>query len=325
MSLTSDQNSPMAKRKRYDFSSLDQKQNKSDGISTPNQHDVKQEIQEDSLELIDVHDSTTIDALKIDDMKQKVLVKIFEWLDFPDLLNVANASLKLRGAAGQIYVQNYTQKLVKFNGDALGLNIHETSTAFEIHDARTCLKMFRAFGALIVRLHLNFHGIEVRRIQAISQTLNDYCAETLNALEWHHSPANAIFKKFPKLTELRLKKGTLAGKMVQITEMFPRLCVLELSHMEVADRKCIERTCPKLVRLKVHIVLRSGIDFLKSNVKIALKMNPQIRSLCVGLGCDAELLPYINDMLPLLNVLEIQQPRRQLFDTDILNVSNASD
>lgn len=329
MTDTNDQNSPMPKRKRGD-STPQQQQNDTDGIVHSNsQNDIiiKTEYHDDSFEIIDTDNeivatppsqtTETTELLKIDVLDEKVLVKIFQWLDFPDLLMAANATKKLRGAAVEIYNQKYAQKLVKFNGDAIGPHIEETLTTFEINDARTCLLMLRGFGDSIAKLHLNFHGINKRRIQAISEALNEYCAKSLNELEWHRLPANAITKKFPNLRALRVDGGILSAKMAQFNEMFPMLCALDLSNIQAENRKCIERTFPKLVHLKVHIEMQKGADFLKSNVKAAIQLNPQLRSLCLGSGCDAKLLPYINKMLPLLSRLGIQQPRNKLFDSDL--------
>lgn len=338
MSDTSVQNSPMPKRKRRDSTTEQQQQQQeqqadSDELQSKQQESIviKTEYQQNSLEILDIHNpmfvsqsspptpppTTTSNKLKIDDLTEKELVQIFQWLDFPDLLNVANATKKLRNAAGKIYTRKYAHKLVKFDVETIGSNIDETLTTFEINDARTCLLMFRAFGAFIAKLHLNFNGIGQRRIRAMSQALNDYCAKTLNELEWHHVPANAITQKFPKLTILRVKNGHLGGQTAQFQETFPMLCALELSNIQAENRKCIERTFLKLMHLKVHIEMHKGMDFLKSNVKAAIQMNPQLRSFCIGSGCDSKLLPYINDMLPLLTHLEIQQPRSKLFDSEI--------
>lgn len=330
MSDTCDKNSPMPKRKRRDSSPEQQLQQQVDPDELQsNQQDViviKTEYQQDSLEILDIHDSNMASPpptipkkseLKIDDLSEKELVQIFQWLDFPDLLNVANATKKLRDAAGQIYHENYARRMVNFDVQTIGSNIVETPTTFDINDVRTCLLMFRAFGNFIAKLNLNFNGIGTRRIQAISHALNEYCAKTLNELEWYHVQANAITQKFPKLTILRVKNGILDEKSSQFNEMFPSLCVLELSNIQVDNRKCIERTFLKLVRLKVYIEMHRGMDFLKSNVKAAIQLNPQLRSFCLGSGCDEKLLPYINQMLPLLSHLEIQQPRKQLFDSAI--------
>lgn len=259
---------------------------------------------------------------RIDELEEKILVHIFDWLEFPDLLNVANATKKLRAAAGQIYAQKYAGKLVKFNGDAANkkcLDFDETLTTIEINEARMCLKMFRAFSTFITSLTLNFAGIGPRRSDAISRTLNYYCAKTLIDLEWHHCPLNAMntsSKKFINLAYLRMTSGFLGAPMSQFNQFFPSLCRLELNQMEVTDRKCIERTFPKLTHLKVHIETRKGIDFLKSNVKTALKLNPQIRSFSLGSGCDPKLLAFVDNMLPLLETLDIQNPRKKFFESD---------
>lgn len=337
MADTNDQNSPMPKRKRCDSSPKPQQQhqqyNSDENVQSNSQDSIqiKSEFQYDSLQITDVDNAmvplppmspppssqTTTELLKIDVLDEKILVKIFQWLDFPDLLHVANATKKLRNAAGQIYNQKYAQKVVKFNVATIGSNIEQTPTTFEINDARTCLLMFRGFGDSIEKLHLNFNGLGKRRIQAISQALNDYCAKSLNKLDVYILPANAITEKFPKLTNLRVNGGVLSAKMTQFNEMFPSLSVLDLSNIQVENRKSIERTFPKLVHLKVHIEMQKGMDFMKSNVKTAIQMNPQLRSLCLGSGCDSKLLPFINRMLPLLSRLEIQEPRNKLFDSDI--------
>lgn len=336
MSESSNANSPVPKRKRCDSSTEQQQQKQQQQADSnefqPNQHDViviKTEYQQDSLEILDINSPLVASppspstppqiaaptALKIDDLPEKELVQIFRWLDFPDILHAANATKKLRDAAGKIYAEKHAHKMVKFDIAVIGLSVYETPTTFEINDARTCLLMFRAFGAQIARLHLNFNGIGDRKIQAIARALNDYCAKTLNKLDWNHAPANAITQNFPKLSILRVQNSILGEKMSQFQETFPMLSALELSNIQASNRKCIERTFAKLMHLKVHIEVHKGMDFLKSNVKAAIQMNPQLRSFSIGSGCDPKLLPYINEMLPLITRLEIEQPRNKLFDS----------
>lgn len=252
---------------------------------------------------------------RLDDLDQTILVKIFQWLDFPDLLNAANATKKLRAAAVWIYTQNHTDKLVKFNGNSKDSHgIIETANTYEISDARTCLKMFRAFGDSIRSMRLDFNGIGPRRIRAISQTLVEYCANALTELEWHNCPTNAITAKFPQLTTLRMIDGHLAGPMSQFNKTFPALVRLELNRIEIENRKCIEQTFPHLTRLKVNIEPRSGLDFTKSNIKNAIKLNPQLNCLSIGSGCEPSLLAFFDEMLPFLSDLEIANPRRKFFD-----------
>lgn len=99
------------------------------------------------------------------------------------------------------------------------------------------------------------------------------------------------------------------------TFFFPNLRCLELISVEVTDRKCIERTLHSVLHLKLNIEKRKGMDFLKSNIKNALNLNPQLTSLSIGSNCDVKLLDYINDQLPKLETLEISNPRNKFFDS----------
>lgn len=265
---------------------------------------------------------TTSSELKIDFLEQKVLVTIFKNLDFGDLLNVANATKKLRDAARKIYARNHIDKVVKFNGDAVDQNMHGiqvTDTTIEVNKARSCLLMFRAFGAIIEKLILNFNGIGPRRSQAISQTLNVCCAKTLVELEWNACPADAMndsSERFKNLTNLRMTSGCLGTSMSRFNDIFPALIQLELIDIEVMDRKCIERSFPNVTHLKLSIEPRKKLNFQKTHVKTALRMNPQIRNFSLCSGCEPNLLAFINEQLPLLNTLEIQNPRNRFFDSE---------
>lgn len=340
MSAPSDLNSPMAKRKRHDCSTeQQQQQSESDELQSSQEDGIQIKTEINSLEIIDEHDapdvSSTLPAsprstspspdesskMKIDDLPTKALVQIFEWLEFSDLLNVANATQKLCDAAGQVYAPNYARKLVKFHGTAISTNnIDETLTTFDINDARTCLLMFRAFGKFMEKLYLDLDGIGVRRMQAISDALNEYCGKTLMELELNHAPVDVSIEKFPKLTILRVSNSILGDKMTKFKEQFPMLHALELTGNATDNPKCIEHTFPKLGHLTVHIDTHKGRNFLKSNVKAAIQLNPQLRSLCIGSGCDPVLIKYIEEMLPLLKHLHIQQPRNKLFDSAVAPV-----
>lgn len=328
MADSNDHNEPARKRVRRNSSSV--QSSSLESIEDLHQINRSELVIKDEEEFFDAKDTTETAELvatekfnkKIDGLDEKTLVQIFNWLEFGDLLNVANANEKLKAAAGKIYAEKYVDKVVKFDGDVANkkyLNFNETQTTIEISDARTCLKMFRAFGEFITSLSLNFNGIGPRRSDAISQTLNRYCAKTLIDLEWHHCPPNAMdtsSKKYPKLTNLRLTFGCLGETMSQFNEYFPALCKLELNEIEVKNRRCIGRTMPNVTHLKVHIESRRGIDFLKINVKEALRFNPQIRSFCVASNCDPTFLSFINEMLPLLETLDIQKPKKKFFESD---------
>lgn len=261
------------------------------------------------------------EATKITDLNEKCLKHIFSQLEFSDLLNVANSTKQLREAAGEIYTARYGDRLVRYNGDAMtrkGLETDVTDAAIIINDGRSCLKMLRGFGALFTRLKLNFNRIGQKRSQAIAQTLNEYCPKTLIELEWHYCPVksmNHAIGKFIKLTSLRIVSGFVGLKMGQFTHLFPQLQRLELVDVEVAERKCVERTFHGLRHLKLSIESRKGTDFLKSNVKAALDLNPQLTSFSIIYGCDLKLLSYINDKLPLLETLEIQNARNKFYSS----------
>lgn len=259
------------------------------------------------------------DQKGIHDLNQEQLVNIFKWLDFPDLLNVANTTKKLREAAAAIYSDKYSDLVVSYSEDASNSQVELKTDTIEVKEARTCLKVFRGFGSLIKTVQLNFDGVKQRRCQLISQKLNEYCAETLVHLSWFHCPADAMHessKKFEKLQILRMKHGYLGEQMSQFNHFFPALVQLDLDQIEVTNRKCIENTIPTLALLKVNIEPRKKLDFQKSNVKAALKVNPQLKGLALGSGCQPTLLKYINMMLAHLQILEIHNPCKQFFDSD---------
>lgn len=259
---------------------------------------------------------------KITDLNVECLQHILGQLDFRDFLNAANSTKKLREAAVKIYTAQYGDKFVKYNDNAMkttGLETDVTDTTIEINESRTCLKMMRGFGAVITKLTLNFNGIGLRRSRAITKALNDYCKQSLIKLEWHNCPENAIMdasQKFINLKSLQIVSGYVGVEMGKIGHYFPKLKRLELSDVEVSDRKCIEHTFHSIVYLKLKIESQKKMDFLKSNVKAALNLNPQLKSFSLTYGCDVKLLNYINDKLPLLESLEIQNPRKKFFDTD---------
>ncbi|XP_055309456.1 uncharacterized protein LOC129573185 isoform X1 [Sitodiplosis mosellana] len=299
--------------KNADHSSVADSSNTS--IVTPDQS------AEHNNEIATTASSPVKNGTKITDLDEKCLAELMKRLDFSDLLNVANSTKKLCAGACVVYSQRYADKFVKYNGDAIStkvLEIDVTDTTIEINDARSCLKMLRGFGTHITRLRLNFNGIGPRRSHAISQAVTEYCPKTLVELEWLVCPKNAMensTEKFTKLESLRIVSGYLGEKMTLFTFFFPNLRRLELTNVEVSDRKSIERTLHSVVHLKVNIEKRKGMDFLKSNVKAALNLNPQLTSFSIGANCDVKLLDYISDQLPKLETFEILNPRKKFFDT----------
>lgn len=146
-----------------------------------------------------------------------------------------------------------------------------------------------------------------------------YCTKSLKELEWHFCPKDAMAKaknKFTKLESLRIVSGHLGEEMSLFVFFFPNLQRLEVTNVEVTNRKCIERTFHLVTHMKFNIESRKGMDFLKSNIKAALDLNPQLTSFSLGANCDAKLLSHINDRLPKLETLEIENPRNKFFDSD---------
>lgn len=73
-------------------------------------------------------------SIKITDLNEKCFIEMMKWLEFPDLLNIANSTRKLCAGACVVYSERYANKFVKYNGDAIntkGLEIDVSNIIFK--------------------------------------------------------------------------------------------------------------------------------------------------------------------------------------------------
>lgn len=116
-------------------------------------------------------------SIKIFDVNEFYMIKIFEYLDIESLFNVANANGRLRPAAVDVYQRNFRQKSVQ-----LSLNIAYPSVAgicdtIMIFGFKSFLPYLRCFSTSMENLEIYYYGSQNQRLCYLHQYINVLCGK----------------------------------------------------------------------------------------------------------------------------------------------------
>lgn len=120
--------------------------------------------------------------MKITDVIDDCLLKIFDYLDSASLFNVAVANERLRPTASMIYKRKFGAMEVKIKSNK---SYWAHSVPFKVNDVihvidlKMTLQFLRCLGPSIDHLSIFHHGFNEKQIHHIYHYINEYCAENL--------------------------------------------------------------------------------------------------------------------------------------------------
>lgn len=257
--------------------------------------------------------------LKITDLKVHCLENIFQKLDLNDLLNVAESNKYFKEAAGMAFRQRYGAKKVWLNKPRLltQQKLCVYSANIIIEDVKTSLRILRSFGGLITKLEITENkvssdweftdkfGVYQIIYNTIMSYVNQFCAKTLKEFALVMVPKTALNQlknPFISLKTLNLFSCHLSKELLPLDELFPNIQNLILNFNEIDDATVIEEHWPCLKHFEVNID-RHNIQ--KKHVEEILCLNPQLQSLKISSGWDADILRSASKFLQLIECLEI--------------------
>lgn len=234
------------------------------------------------------------------------LERVFDFLEFQELINVAEANTHFQTAARIVFARKLKQRIVLVDiGDTYiapqeremthpGIVIYPNAIC--IRSPLLALKTIRLFCTTIPKISLKLPD-DVSLRQKFFVHVNQYCYKTLKVLHisGDHSVMTPIFSaaKYPfKSVEQLTYDGATAGPGHEhLTRLFPHLSQITLNNIAVVNSQYLFQTFPNLdsVTLCSSIIDRSCFDgrkyFIDNDLETIMNLHPQLQSFgLVGYG-----------------------------------------
>lgn len=308
-----------------------------DSTQSPSNQQCKQDREDMALSL-------QFNEMKITDLIDDCLEKIFEYLDLLSLFNVIVANANLRPAAVIVFKHKFS-KNCRIHIDPLALDLIRKSFRHYIlvNSLKTCLQYLRCLGSSISGLDIWYEdSINDKQYDLIHQYVNQYCANSLTSIKFlnfknlikskaipirhfekpfvnvhtvevyeiNMSDQFPLFKQwFPNIRTLKLSRDIPRG--INTSFSFHHLKDLRLSFMnnEFYIARLL-KLCPQLHSLDIYMCTRNGITL--SKLSCVLKDNPHICNLKVTFGypltvSKSEIQQFVDEQ-PSLVELEFKNP-----------------
>lgn len=248
------------------------------------------------------------------DLNDHCLENICQYLNFIDLLNVADANKKFRGVAETVFSLNHSEELINLNSFlqfdpsyALKSNQSDTFQSENQSDVcalKTTLQFIRCFGHLFTKLEVQYTKIHSKR-GMINRYISQFCSDSLTEMKFSNIKASDfsdIDRPFTKVENVEFVDCCVGESLSQFHQWFPKMSHLILFRSELAKPANILEHFPNLIDLSLHGFSVHHIP----HVTTALRLNPQLRKLELGsFFRDARFLQYIGKHLRNLETLKI--------------------
>lgn len=254
------------------------------------------------------------------DLNTDCLQAIFAHLDFVDLLNLADASKKLKECAGLLYARKHESKQVRcFQvNPKSSRTIQFFNTIIEIKDLKTSLQILRCFGNFIHSLEIFSNNREVNEFKRnfspshIISYANRYCSESLIDISFsfvEEKSTECIEKPFSCIEKVEFNCCMLGIKVTHFNNYFPNINNLRLYCNQFSNDWCFVQCLPMLKSLTIDATSndKSTPGFCKiDNVSVFLRLNPQLRHLKLFSSISMQFFGYLSESLPKLESLDVR-------------------
>lgn len=258
------------------------------------------------------------------------LESIFDRLNFIDLLNIADTSSSLKGAAELVFARKYGKQ--KF---WLDLDHHcsiptlcEQQNVIKISDSKTCLQILRCFGEKICNLHLIGDKFipstrEMNHIIRLLDYVKKFCRKSVKKITFEKFSAivlSHINDEFSNVEKVHFKYCCVEKTLNHFNRLFPSARSLELLWTDVGGTKL---HIPNLEELEINIPISLN-RFQMENIKAIVESNQQLKCLKIYIGWDREFLQNISKQLKSVNSLEIGYTFNDLhqFDDKVIHFNS---
>lgn len=233
--------------------------------------------------------------MKITDLHDFCLMKIFEYLDFRSLFNVAVANRQLRPAANSICMSNFGIKTVHL-GNNTSADFTPQNGKMTVNGLKMCLPFLRCFGSSIENLFIFHHNFNEKQCNYIHHHVNEYCAETLINMElWdkrNEKQLKFMGKPFVTVQTVEVVHTDLHNQLSSFAKWFPNV----RSHCFVGT------SFNHLSKLHIAVVIDDtdpARGITTTTVASLLQLCPQLQNLYIK-NCASKALP----LTTLLNIIQ---------------------
>lgn len=230
------------------------------------------------------------EKMKIVDLNDDCLVKIFGYLNVESLSNVAISNKWLKPAATNVFKRKYGKKEVVINecddfhpnmsGDAYEIRSpKERTTNIAIYGLKACLLYLRYFGSSIENLTIDYYKSKSIRYEFVHQYINTYCTKSLSCISFMRFPSISIerFEKpFINVRSVIVRDSDLDKQLTSCGKWFPIMRRLKLTNVRLTD-DFDQTSFQHLKHLCVCLDEQVGLKI--TNVPQLLHLNRRLRSL----------------------------------------------
>lgn len=223
--------------------------------------------------------------MKITDLDDACLEKIFGHLDLRGTFNVAVANEWLRPAAGVVFKREFGLKEIRIvaskNPSNTGLEPYTSNDVIYVTGLKMCLQFLRCLGSSISYLNIRYYGWNIKHCEHLHQYINNYCAERLENIElWDKSNKNPIkhFEKpFINVHTVKVCCSYLGVQFALFAQWFPNMRSLELN--DIYKLSPIKVHFPHLEALYISIEDNGELGRTKKKANSLLRLHPELHSL----------------------------------------------
>lgn len=272
---------------------------------------------------------------KITDINTDCLEHIFKYLTLSDLLNVSDASKYFKDAADFAFTAKYGKKAVTIGKIRTRLASMRNS-CLEIDDLKTSLQLLRCFGHLIrdLKINVDFRFVidmndvmfDAQSVRLLIDYVGIYGSNSLTSLTIRNATVqllNLLKGPFLNMEKVEINTWCLESKLEKswFHKLFPNIKCLKCKSVcgRVIYYECIENEFKSLERLDISYVsfqcknlsnlyLNTNEECAahNTNVKAALQLNPQLRTLSLPFISDFTILQHISEHKQQLESLSFQ-------------------
>lgn len=221
----------------------------------------------------------------------ELLERIFDFLDFKNLLNVAHTCKRLQIAAAAKFNDQYGNKRIRLYQELKrsdGGWYCEDDNEIYMFGTKFCLSFLRCFGSNVSDLGVNYSGMHERDCSHLDQYINQYCAHTLNSISicfFEYSTKKLFETPFKNVEKVRIEDSKLGKELPNFVKWFPNLRHLHLRGCSMDNNFCSE-TFPHLEYLSIPIAEKG---FLERGLESFLHANRQLQRLSLSFDCYYQL------------------------------------
>lgn len=212
-------------------------------------------------------------ALKLSDLNEDVLLKIFSYLNEEEMINIVKARGLFLATCQQAFKLKYRNKFIE-------ISLHL--------DYRHYIDLLRYFGKNITKLQLQYSWANKEKRSRIHDLVLATCHDTL--IEIHFigiSTESKIDKCFTKLKTLHIAHGSVDNSVCQFGKWFPLMEDLQITSITNIDTKLnVRRRIPSLKRFSMVFSKNCTDQHMLRVCKLNnfMNSNPQLSEICLKLS-----------------------------------------